>query len=64
MLVKPSNWFHGSTSLEENRITARSASAAKQGMTILEVLDQIRRTEEELMEIGTTEYALPKTMSH
>lgn len=37
---------------------ACSASAAKQRATILKVLDQIRRTEEELMEIGTMEYAL------
>ncbi len=57
-VMKPCNWFHGSASLDENRITARSASAAKQATTILDVLNQIRRTEEELMEIGTMEYTL------
>jgi|LNFM01.2.fsa_nt_gb hypothetical protein len=60
---KPSNWFHGSASLEENRITARPASAAKQGTTLLEVEDQIRRTEEELMERGTMVYALLQDQS-
>ena len=39
-------------------ITARSGSAAKQETTELELWDQIRRTEENPIEIGKMEYGL------
>ena len=46
------------TALKKKRGIARSTQAAKRQANELKVWNQIRRTEEEPMEIGTMEHAL------
>ena len=51
------SWFHGSTS-DGKKPAACSAVARKQETIESEVWNQIRRTEEDSMEMGTMERAL------
>ena len=51
------SWFHGSTSAGKRK-AAYTAFAGEQGTIRSETWNQIRRTEEDSMEMGTMEWAL------
>lgn len=53
------SWSHSNTSTKAKGINTRSAFAAEWGTIKPEVGNQILRTEEDSMEMGTMEWVLP-----